>query len=241
MRFMRTVALVGMCLGAQASVAADQGFYFGLNAGQAKYDFAYEVPRVPSSLSVPATGAIAINPSLTGPYPPNFCCATAVVFAAVRAFWLPGTDDEGTAWGGFVGYRIFPYAAMELAYADLGSLREHQPERILTPTIRTPAVTSELETSGPALSALAIVPIIERWDVYSARRHVFADQKSLAFAGYEERTTYGSDAVLFGAGAQFDFGSALDSETRLPTLRQRRRREWYRRGRHRCVVVGSVV
>ncbi len=223
MGLLRKVAVMTMCFGAQASFAADQGFYFGLNAGQAKYDFQYKPPR----LSVSATS----SPGYFSPYNPftpaytppaamgpafpfratgSITTASPYAFSAipVDAFWLPGRDDEANAFGGFVGYRIFPYAAVELAYTHLGTLHEYQPAIAITPTVTTVAVESELETQGPALSVLALMPLTDRWDLYLRGGMLFADQKvSHSSVFPRQQTTYGSDSLLFGAGTQFDFGA----------------------------------
>jgi hypothetical protein len=223
MGLLRKVALMTMCFGAQASFAADQGFYFGLNAGQAKYDFQYKPPRVIAS-AVPSGGffspynpsstaytpAAAVSPAFTFRATGSITSAFPYAFSAVSldAFWLPGRDDEANAFGGFVGYRIFPYAAVELAYTHLGTLHEYQPAIAITPTISTVAVESELETEGPALSLLALMPLTDRWDLYLRGGMLFADQKvSHSSVFPRQETTYGSDSLLFGAGTQFDFGA----------------------------------
>lgn len=72
-----------------------------------------------------------------------------------------------------------------------------------------PQVESKLETSGPAASVLAIMPLNEKWEIYLRGGMMWADQKVTHSSNGANRraTTYGSDAVLFGAGAQFDFAS----------------------------------
>lgn len=211
MSLLRTVALVGVCFTAQASWGAEQGFYFGLNAGQAKYDFAYEGPRPSTPAALFPTPIPSFNPNVRLVPPPVFGGEPAFgVIAQVsplQAFWIPGTDEKSTAFGGFVGYRIFPYAAIELAYVDLGALHEYQPE-LITSIFIVPAVTSKLETTGPAVSALGLLPITQRWDVYLRGGMLFADQKvTISSDLLTQRRTYGSDAFLFGAGTQFDFGA----------------------------------
>ena len=104
------------------------------------------------------------------------------------------------------------YAAVELAYADLGSLDEHQPSRVITsifsPPITIPEVHSELKTTAPTISALGIVPLTEAWDVFLRLGWYFADQRvSIRSPSFPaERTTYGTDGMLFGAGTQYSFG-----------------------------------
>jgi hypothetical protein len=215
MGLLRKVALMTMCFGAEASFAADQGFYFGLNAGQAKYDF----EPIPLAVAVaPGPFFEPFNPFAAGV--PSFRITPDPVFGAptstnaraflepFAAYWIPGEDDEATAWGAFVGYRIFPYAAVEFAYADLGSLHEYHPARAITPLISSTEVRRKLETTGPAVSALAMLPINDRWDVFLRGGWYFADQKvtfeATGFPG--DRTTFGTDGLLFGAGTQYGFG-----------------------------------
>lgn len=224
MRFMRTVALVTMSLGAQASMAGEHGFYFGLNAGQAKYDFAYEGPTsttlLPPAGWAAGTPVASLNPPLYpfNPFDPGFrfpfpttpgaSGAIAVPYIVpVDAFWIPGEEDEDWAWGGFVGYRIFRYAAFEASYADLGTLSEYQ-GAIYTSVTIIPPVSSKLETKGPSASVLAIMPVGERWELYLRGGILWADQKVSHWSNSVTRaTTYGSDPILFGAGTQFDFGA----------------------------------
>jgi opacity protein-like surface antigen len=215
----RKLALIGLCLsaqmGAQTTFAADQGFYFGLNAGQAKYDFK-PIPRneliIPVGTVPPfaAAGTPALNPA-SGYLPlldTVFRTSSPVFARPIRAYWIPGKDDKATALGVFAGYRIFRYAAVELSYADLGSLHEYQPAINLTPTIRTLAVDSDLETSGPTISALGILPLTEQWEVYLRVGGIFAEQKVTHTTDFShDETTYGADGFLFGAGTQYDFGS----------------------------------
>jgi len=224
MNVLRTIAVTTMCVIAQSSVAAEQGFYFGLNAGQAKYDFAYRVPAVPQ-LTLPGgsltpvpfnpfprleESLIATNPGASFREVPSSIVAGGAVANVMdfpQVFWIPRKDDDANAWGGFVGYRAFRYAAVELAYAHLGTLHEYQPEVRGTNFI-LPAVESDLESSGPQLSALAILPLSERWELYLRGGVLFVDQKvTHASSITRDATTYGSDDLLFGAGVQFDVAS----------------------------------
>jgi hypothetical protein len=196
MGFTRTVALLSMYLVTQASLAADQGFYFGLSGGQAKYDFAYERPR-PVSVVSPNLGALPLFPA----------AGVAAIFVAFPepVFWLPGNDDKTNAFSGLIGYQIFPYVAVELTYADLGTLHEYQPAGPFQGAI---AVNSELETTALTVSALATIPLTQRWDVYLRGGAQFANQQvSHSGLGFNEQTTYGSDSLLFGVGTQWNFAT----------------------------------
>jgi hypothetical protein len=227
----RTIALSAVLMSAPTAFAADQGFYFGVNVGQAKYDF--DPVRVPVVMWTGGWGA-ASNPGdaqfgapveAFNPFTPlpNFRTPSPILtnppFGAVRAsaeiapaYWIPGEEDDATAWSALAGYRIFDYAAVEVAYVDLGSLSEFQPARSFTPIIglpiTLPEVERELETTAPTISALGILPVTDSWDVFLRLGWYFADQKvtfrSPAYTG--SRKTYGTDGVLFGAGTQYNFG-----------------------------------
>src|SRR5215510_14895646 len=109
---MRTGMRVGVCglliLSASAAQAADRGFYFGASAGQSKYDF--------DMSDVPIASFGFAPPIIVGTPEPIFTPVTPVVsgvfVGAVQArplLWLPGEDDEGTAWSVTAGYRINRY------------------------------------------------------------------------------------------------------------------------------------
>jgi opacity protein-like surface antigen len=128
--------------------------------------------------------------------------------------WQQAEDDRGSAWGLFAGYRIMRYAAVELAYQNLGKLQESGNAAVILPT-KIPLGTlyfgefkRELETSGPSLSALGILPITDAWSVYARAGVLFADMKlASSIAGYNASTSSNSQSLLWGAGTQFDFGA----------------------------------
>jgi len=223
MKFVRTTALATLLLSTSTAFAAEQGFYFGINIGQARYDFdPVHLPVAVLGGGVPtnAFNPFTTAPSLRTPVPagwelpfPN----TVVVRAAIDpmpAYWLPGKDDEATAWSAIAGYRPFDYAAVEVAYVDLGSLQEYQPSQTIfgglfgTPIGIIPEVRSKLETTAPTISALGILPITESFELFLRGGWYFADQKvTHASPGLPTgRKTHGTDGLLFGAGAQFSFG-----------------------------------
>jgi opacity protein-like surface antigen len=203
MEFVRKVALLLLCFAAQASVAADQGFYFGLSGGQAKYDFDFDAPPRVMSSSTPSLASFEpyLAVDIVG-------AVAGSSFSVVRAFWLPGEDDKANAFSGIAGYRIAKYAAVELTYARLGTLREYQPALFYSSFLISPPVTSELETSALTVSALATIPLTGRWNAYLRGGALFAEQKvSHSSIVFSDHTTYGSNSLLFGAGTQFDFGN----------------------------------
>jgi len=219
MNFMRKIALSTVLLSTSTAMAAEQGFYFGINVGQAKYDF--DPVRAPVVMFGGGQPVNAFNPFT--PFPtfrtPPAPVLTNPAFGVVQtveiapAYWIPGDDDKATAFSAVAGYRIFEYAAVEFAYADFGSLSDFQPSRSFTPIFGSPPITfpevrHELETTAPTVSGLGLLPLTDSWDVFLRLGWYFADQKvtfrSPAYA--DSRRTYGTDGVLFGAGTQYSFG-----------------------------------
>jgi OmpA-OmpF porin, OOP family len=208
---MRTGMRVGVCglfiLSASAAYAADRGFYFGATAGQATYDF--DQPP-PAALVIPVGGIITpvfgVSPTPSLPLNPVF---TGPVFiAAEPLLWLPGDDDEGTAWSVTAGYRINRYLAFEASYVNLGTLSA-------TDTIGLPAFVGggtftfhrELETAGPALTAFGMLPLSDSWQLYARAGMLFADTDlTTAINGSSNSSSFDSDVTTLGAGAQYDWG-----------------------------------
>ena len=206
---MRAGKHVGACallvLSAGAAGAADQGFYFGASAGQAQYDFSLPAAPVGVIGVLPPIAGFVPDPAFGGPVPPG------VVFVGARSaqpvLWLPGQDDEGTAWSVSAGYRINRYLAVEASYVNLGTLEASQ-------TIGLPAIVGggslrfsrELETSGPAITAFGMLPLSDSWELYLRAGMFFADSElTTGINGNSVTTSFGSDSTTVGAGAQFDW------------------------------------
>ena len=212
---MRTGVRVGVCglviLSASAAHAADRGFYFGAAGGQSQYDF--DRPEAP----VPVLGfAPILPPSVVATPNPIFIAPAPVLGGAfVRAvdvrpvLWLPGDDDEGTAWSFTAGYRINRYLAVEAGYVNLGTLSAtHAID--LSPILGggTLSFHRELETAGPTLTAFGMLPLSDSWQLYARAGMLFADtdlKTSLNGSG-ALTSSVDSDATTLGAGAQYDWG-----------------------------------
>lgn len=215
----RKFAVSGVLLFTVASNAgaADQGFYFGALGGRADYDFVQSrLPALAFGLPVVAigTGPIAISVPAPGG---SFVVAAGpppVSLLQLQTRWQPTEDHRSSAWGAFAGYRIMRYAAVELTYQNLGKLEESGNALVVIPT-KTPLGTPvsgefkrELETSGPSVSALGILPITDAWSVYARAGVLVADMKlTSSIAGYTGSTSTDSTSLLWGAGTQFDFGA----------------------------------
>jgi opacity protein-like surface antigen len=215
MRDRERACAVALLLCAGTAHAADTGFYFGVFAGQAKYDF--DSPQLPIIGQIPDGGFIGpglrpppLNPANPIVIPPAFAVATGVL-------WLPSDDDEATAWGATAGYRIGRYVAVELNYLNLGKLEAS--DLVLLPPFPgggTTTLQRELETTGPALSVLGILPLSASWEVYLRAGVLFADMEFTTSIGASSAShTTGSEAAAVGAGVQFNWAEHWSARIEL--------------------------
>lgn len=208
MEFIRKIAACALLVAAShPATAADQGFYFGVIGGSANYEF--DTPQfIPAAGVIPSFGGFGSPPFATFTPAPRFF--TTPVFAAVAILsptWQPDDDDESTAWGVIAGYRIMRYAAVELNYLNLGTLKESDTVSLFPPGSGTLQIDRELETTGPSVSALGILPLLDQWSVYVRAGVLFADMElSSSLNNSSSSITFGSDSFLWGAGTQFDWG-----------------------------------
>jgi opacity protein-like surface antigen len=205
----RVSACALLILSASAAHAADRGFYFGASGGQAKYDFD---GFPPIAVLIPVIGFTPV-PSVPAPNPPVFIApfppfnATVVLASARPVLWLPGDDDETTAWSLTAGYRINRYLAIEASYVDLGTLEATHTISTILGGGGTLAFHRELETTGPALAAIGILPLSDSWELYVRAGMLFADSElTTAINGNSNSRSFDSEATTVGAGAQFDWG-----------------------------------
>lgn len=218
---MRAGKRVSVCalliLSASAAQAADQGFYFGASAGQAKYDFDGVPPFaavIPVAVFTPVATPSPIPPFFSPGPPFN---AVAIVGNARPVLWLPGDDDEGTAWSVTAGYRVNRYLAVEASYVNLGTL-EATRSLVLPPILGggTLGFHRELETSGPALAAFGILPLSDSWELYVRAGILFADSElTTAINGNSNTVSFDSESTTLGAGAQFDWGGHWSARLEL--------------------------
>ena len=106
------IAVAGLAtLTALPSAAAERGFYFGVQGGQADYEFAQ--PRL-AFATIPIVGFFP--PVTPAPVPPFIggVANPGPVFVPVGSgtasqvgFGDPDADDSDIAWGATIGYRIF--------------------------------------------------------------------------------------------------------------------------------------
>ncbi len=215
MRAQASACVGALMLLASTACGAEPGFYFGASGGQAKYDF--DAPPaflgiVPVGGFLPPVIGTRPDPILRFPLDPldpfNALNPVAFVSAAQPLFWSPADDDEAGAWALTAGYRAGRYFAFEVSYFNLGKLEAT--DTFLLPPLAgggTLTLHRELETSGPALAAMGILPLSDSWELYLRAGVFFADSElSTSFAGSSGSTTFGSEATSLGAGAQFNWG-----------------------------------
>jgi len=87
-------------------------------------------------------------------------------------------DNKGPGYGFVVGYRLYPWLAVEGGYLDLGKVAY----RIISDgaQLGTPASSNlslNAKTSGIAVSALGILPLSYRWEVYGRVGAMFATNR----------------------------------------------------------------
>jgi hypothetical protein len=118
-------------------------------------------------------------------------------------------DDEDTGLSLGVGYRLNRYLAAEAAYVDLGEFRVT--EKYTCPCTEYYAV----DVRGPALSALASLPIGEQWAVFVRGGMLFAEQSESHFlfmrsisAPWPEKN-YDDDVAFAAAGVQWSFAPRM--------------------------------
>ena len=184
----RMIALLGLAaLASTPAVAAERGFYFGLDAGQYAYDLDQgDLDR----LVVAAIEDVGLD-VLDG---------------------SSETSEDGFTYGVIFGYQILPYLAVEAAYVDLGDF-EYKGNALVSDGVTTADMRAQLtgESSGATLSALGIFPFASGWEVYG-RAGVYFGSNDASFRfnsnGIEESASDSSKSTDFvwGVGAGYTRG-----------------------------------
>ncbi|HWK75536.1 MAG TPA: outer membrane beta-barrel protein [Povalibacter sp.] len=174
------------CLTAANAVAAEPGFYVGVNYSQVDNS----VARAPyDALTADIYDSFGFVPT-----------SSSATFDA---------KDKG--YGFFGGYRFFSWLALEGSYLTLGSV-EHRDRSAGTfaEVAQTWSQNIETRNRGLAVSALGILPISYRFEVYARAGALFANNQDRLFItdGTSSRRASGSGSsvnMLAGAGASFAF------------------------------------
>lgn len=118
-------------------------------------------------------------------------------------------DTTNPGFGFVAGYRLNNHLAVEGGYLDLGKFR-YQTVSNVTLTNGTPVtvtLTANSKTTGFALTALGILPLGYRWELYGRAGVLLAsNERTLFLSGLGSDTDNGSSTdLLAGAGAGFTF------------------------------------
>jgi OmpA-OmpF porin, OOP family len=97
-------------------------------------------------------------------------------------------DDSSTTYKALAGYSFNQYFAVELAYADVGTMRD-----------RVGAVDFTNEASGAIASALVRLPLSPQFALYGKLGHAFYDTKATAARETESES---EDDLAFGFGLE---------------------------------------
>jgi opacity protein-like surface antigen len=180
-------ALAGLSAAPLAGAAAGNGLYFGLAAGQSSYD-----------AEAADLDDIVID---------AFESQGLFVVEAESSL-----DDSDSAFAGLIGYRFGRYFALEAAYYDLGSL-SYEADGLVSDGVflYDASFDLDLSPSGPALSAIGIVPLSDSWELYGKAGIFFADLDIEARANIGGGAGSASDSAssqdtLVGLGAAFHAG-----------------------------------
>lgn len=207
-RYSTTRMLLGayaVLTGAMAQ-SAETGFYLSGFGGQ--------------SISRVDDRPVDLNGQLTFISPPG----TSITVDAIRV------DRNDAAFGGMAGYRAGRFVAFEAMYLHLGESKYEAALGVTGstagPVVGTPQLppggfvgfdpgdaafisAADLpvittSTRGPALCALAMWPVAEKFDVYGRAGVYFADTaRTLAFFSVSDERTESTEEALWGAGMQW--------------------------------------
>jgi OOP family OmpA-OmpF porin len=120
-------------------------------------------------------------------------------------------DPKDNSYGFVVGWRLTEHIALEGGYMDLGTVAYKDRSTGLfanTPPPENWAQNIETSTSGIALSALGILPLTYRWEMYARGGVLIANSEESVFItdganSQKLRATQSSFDLFAGVGASF--------------------------------------
>jgi len=180
----RLALLTLAALASSPALAAERGFYAGLDLGQASYDLDR---RDIDSQIVDAFDSLGL----------------AVLSSS------SSTSEDGFTYGITLGYQILPYLAVEASYVDLDDA-EYRGSATVTDGFGTADFRTQVttESSGPALSVLGILPLPRNWEVYARAGVYFSstDVTARLSSGdvvFAASDSSNSEEFLWGAGVGY--------------------------------------
>jgi OmpA-OmpF porin, OOP family len=185
----RTIALLGLAaLVSTPAIAAERGFYFGLDGGQYSYDLDQRGLDRTVEDSLSDVGLVVTDGNSE-------------------------TSEDGFTYGIIFGYQILRYLAVEAAYVDLGDA-EYKSSGSVTDGVITAGMNAQLtaESSGPTVSVLGVLPVFASgWEVYGRAGVYFASNDvgarfSIDGVTEEDSDSSNSTEFLWGVGTGYTRG-----------------------------------
>jgi opacity protein-like surface antigen len=185
----RNVAVIGTVLGALASgstMAADRGYYIGLDAGLSKYDISQDELNEVTYNAFDLAGISTIN--LGSDF-----------------------DDSGTGYNLVAGYQVLKYLAVEGSYVDLGKAPYNISGTVTSGLNAIPMdIDIDIKSKGAALAVIGILPLNEAWSL-DARVGAYFGQFTgdITVSGgtvrESESVSNSATSALYGVGVDYAF------------------------------------
>jgi len=208
------VLVMALAAASGPAVAAGSGFYFGVNAGRSDFDA--------SAADVVGPPVLVANVfvSRTETSPVLFVPGALVPAAFIAPSMVSnGFDERDTSWSATAGYTLNRYLSFELSYADLGELRASQTSTFpigATPQLQF-RMSQELSVETVAFSALATLPLTERWSLFARGGYALSESEVTVGFSFVNATMapsmsrvsmdFDSDDFTVGAGVGFELSS----------------------------------
>jgi OmpA-OmpF porin, OOP family len=141
----------------------------------------------------------------------EFAQATYDFFGYVPDSTTTRLDDSDSGFGFLAGYRLLRNLALEGGYLDLGTVAYRAENTGSFPDTPSPlGLNVDSQASGIALSALGVLPISYRFEIYARGGVLLATNKihTFAFTDNESASDEASDTstnLLAGAGMSMSF------------------------------------
>jgi OmpA-OmpF porin, OOP family len=182
---------LGLAMAFSAANAAEEGFYIGLQGGQATADIDQDELDFIVEDAFFSAGAPIINGSSS-------------------------LEDSDTTWSVFGGYRLNPYLAIEAGYLDLGT-SEYRAEGFVDPpgpvTSMSANASIDFSSSGFTTAVVGSIPLAESFDLHGKLGIFFSDTEFEIGVGVDGESgspfrVSGTDTdIYYGAGASWFIGS----------------------------------
>jgi opacity protein-like surface antigen len=198
-------ALSGLAV--SSAWAAETGFYFGVNVGQADFDVG-NVARLSPPVLVPFS---------SGGNPGTFVGGR---FLAVASASSSSVDERDATFAAALGYTFNRYVSVELSYADLGeaTMTSLTNFNFVGNPLLAPQglrVDQELSAETLAITVLGTYPLSERWSLFGRGGYGHSESDIDVRAGFtapgstptQFSQDFDSDDFVVGAGVGYRLSS----------------------------------